>query len=212
MENESSLDLSDQRSYSSLPGWGFALLLFIVLASLINYVYFKEIFLVSEGREDDFILKNFLVYNLGLKAILYPFKFLALAGMMMMGAFLFKVEQPDFSNLLKIVVLAELVKYLPEISKILWFTFFNADNLVGYETGLFDNYLSLNGLLGITKENTIYPLFKYLSITQVLYVLAVAQLLKGSTDENLSHHLYWFGITYGTIVLLLGLGSTVISL
>lgn len=211
MENSISIDLEQQKT-NHLPSWWLVLLLFLLISSLINFVYVKDIFYVSEGRPEEFVFKNFLIYNLGVKWILYPFKFAALAGLMMMGAFLFKVDKFGNSSILKVVVLAELVKYLPETLRIIWFTFVDFDNLEGYDMRVFNDNLSLNGVLGMTKENTIYPLFKYISITQLLYVLVVANLLKMSTKNSMSYHLYWFGITYGTAIILIGLGSTIISL
>lgn len=203
MEDNISLELPRQDK-SALPGVAIALVLFICLSGLINYAYFKDIFLISEGRGEDFDFSAFLTYNLGIKFLLYPFKFIGLVALLMLGAFLFKVEDLKVLDLFRIVIIAELIKYLPEITKILWFTFVSSDNLEGYELGLIDDYLSINSLLGITSENVIHPLFSYISITQGLYILVIGQLINSHVPKGLGYHLQWVFITYGVCVLLIG--------
>jgi len=167
---------------------------------------------VSEGRPEDFEFKNFLIYNFGLKVILFPFKFIGMILIFMMGAFLFKVENLKLVSVLKVVILAELIKYLPEISKILWFSFVNADSLEGYDLATFSNYLSLNGLLEITKDNAIHSLLDYFSIVELCYVLGVAKLLQMELGSDFSYHLRWSGMTYCSFAFIMGLVSTLISL
>lgn len=211
MENNISIELPDQTK-KSIPSLAIVVIIFICLVALINYTFFKEIYLVSEGRAEDFDLKSFFGYNLSIKLALYPFKFIGLVSLFMLGAFLFKVENLKLFDTLKIVILAELVKYLPEISKIIWFTYISPESLEGYELALFNDYLSINGLLGITSENMIYPLFNYISITQCLYMLAIAQLINLVIPKGLGYHFQWVLITYGISILLIGMVSIIIRL
>jgi len=195
-----------------LPHIAFVILLFFALLALISYVYFKDIVLVSEARPEDFEFKNFLIYNFGLKVILFPFKFIGMALLFMLGAFLFKIEHLKFISVLKVVILAELIKYLPEISKIIWFIFIAPESLEGYDLSAFNDYFSLNGLLGITYGESIYSLLNYFSLVEVFYVLGVAKLLQIDTNENFYHLLKWNGTTYFSFAFIMGLASTLISL
>ncbi|MFK7951462.1 MAG: hypothetical protein AB8B73_01350 [Ekhidna sp.] len=208
MENDITMESQEQK-HPIILSWWLALGLFVLLSSLFNYVYFKDIFLPAEYRAGEFEWSNFLMYNLGVKFILYPIKFAGMVGLMMFGVFLFRVEKIKLSLALRIVILAELVKYLPEVLRILWFTFIDYGSLEGYDMSLFNDNLSLNGLFSLTKTNTLYPLFKNISITQLLYIAAVTQLLTMSSNQSFSYHLKWFGITYGIAMLLLGMISMV---
>lgn len=211
METNLSIPLHEE-DRNTLPSFGVLLLLFFLTSGLINYVYFADIYLVSEGRASDFELKGFLLANLGLKAILFPFKFVGMTLLFRMGAFLFKIEDLKFLSVLKVVILAELMKYLPEITKIVWFSFIASEDLVGYDLTSFNDYFSLNGLLGITKENAIHSLLDYFSLVELCYILGVAKLLQMEIGSNFSNHLRWSGVTYFSFVFILGLVITLISL
>lgn len=211
MKNSLSVDSEDHKARTLLPLWA-AVVFFVTAVSIIRYIYFRDILLISEGRPQDFNFADFSFYNLGWNFFLYCFKILLLGLVTIFGAFLNNVKKIEFSKVLVILLISELVKYLPELLKILWFTFFDSSNLEGYDLRAFDHALSLNGLLDVNKDNIIFHLFKYIDLTQLLYVLMVGTLFASYKNGDFWFHTKWFGSIYFSAILLLGLISILIYL
>jgi hypothetical protein len=187
-------------------------LLFFVIMGLIRYIYFRDIVLVSQGRPEDFELQRFLTFNFGLHVVWYPFKFFWLACLFSFGSFLFKAPKVGFLTTLKVVIIAELIKQLPSVIKFIWFSFVAPETLEGYFLWDFNDYFSLNGLLGISREEPIHRFFGRFNIFNVLYALVVAKLFQMTARRSYLYQLNWSALTYFLYVVVWGLISTLIAL
>jgi|GEM_PF-5270097 len=148
------------------------LLLFLVTLFFFSYYSFKVLYLpVKEGGEPEFIFRNFFVFNFLLKAVLLLVKIFCVTMVLKLGAFLMKMEL-DTALLLKCVLIAEFVLFLPSLFELTYFTFihpnYTLDEFNGFAT------FSLRDIVDTSDDGRFTYLLSSINVFQILYIVVLA--------------------------------------
>ena len=165
--------------------------IFLILAIFIfSYTSFRyvelpirEVLTESDGikLDNSFYWEKFLTFNFLLKLIfIYPPKILFIILSLRAGSYFLNINF-KLSEILATVILLELIFFLPDLLKIIWYLLLNISPNV--ET----NYLFSLSLYSIFNGKDFLPfsyLFSFVSVFEVFYVLILSSKIHEITNES----------------------------
>ena len=171
------------------------LLFFYIVLYSISYILFKDIYLPSQSRAGDFVFKNFLIYNFGLKAFLYPFKFLLITLLILLGAFIVNIESPNFITTYRLTIIAEFVQLIPNLLIINWFSIYPESLSSSSHKQAFTS-LSPHINMVENKTSALYILLETISTFEVLYILFLSYLIMEANEIGFFKAFVMSGLMY----------------
>lgn len=189
---------------------------FIISLTYIALLFVKRIFIIDAiaafevlNERGDIWIFNIL-YNIQYVSvpIFLAWKWAWTTLALWIGCFMFGYRL-HFNQLWKMVMLAEIIFFLPELTKILWFTLFHTDP--SYQDYMAFHPLSIIQMIDYTQIDPkwVYP-FKSLNLFEVLYsfvliigiYLLSGKQLKTATYIVLSSYIFFFFVWLGFYVII----------
>jgi hypothetical protein len=162
-----------------MPNWKILLPTFFILLFLTRYYEFFYLYepLKSVAVQNEYVptFGSFALYNFFPKTLLYSSKFLLIACVVYGAIFLEgrtnKTNMVSLKDVFLLVVLAELIFFISDLTKIINFTFVNP----AYTKEDFQTYypLSLFSLLQIDRTSDFAYMFQTLNLFEAGYICAL---------------------------------------
>ena len=161
------------------------LLLFYLALYFISLILFRDVYLPAYGREGEFVLQNFLIYNFSLKVVFYLFKFLTITLLIFLGAFIVDDNiKPGFLTTFRLTIMAEFVKLVPDLLAVNWFAVFPGKLTSGSYEAFYTWLSPLAGMLA-GQGSVLYYLLQSMAPVEILYMAFLTYLYKQA------HNLSW---------------------
>lgn len=163
------------KDFLRTPLWTIVLL-FYVLLFITALIVFSDIYLPLQGREGEFQFKNFLIYNYLLKGGLYIFKF---AGLFLLFRAVLNVGRVRVHPILilKSIVIAELLFFIPDLVEIAWYYGFCSDCTIQRWEQVNAVFYPLSWFASNSERGLFLSVAETIGIIELAYVGVVSSLV-----------------------------------
>lgn len=187
------------------------LIIFLIIVFLIEYTYFKDVYLVITNKEESFNFKNFLIFNLLFKIIGYIIKILLLLGFFKFVLFAFDIK--DDISIFKTLIISEIV-YLFAVKGFLIIYFFFIDNDIDatFLTN-FESSVSLKLFFSETITNSaLKHLLAFTTLFDILYISVIVLLFSHDLKHSFLEVFKKIGISYLMLLLFISVVKTLMAM
>lgn len=187
------------------------LTVFFIIVFFIEYVYFKDVYLVVKNAENSFNFKNFSIYNVFLKLFGYTIKFVCLFAFFKFILFAFDIKANV--SIFKTLIITETVYLICIKGSLIIYYFFVNDDIDLPFLASFETSASLKLFFSDSIVNSVFSqLLSFITFFDLIYIFFLIFLLNIDLKIGFFKVFKTIGISYIVLLFFISAIKTLIAL